>query len=258
MARVLSAAVLLPVVFGVIWFLPPIAILIMAQVAGLLAFREYASLSLGFGSKLFRGLTAIGVVATVAAVPHDLVAPVLVGCSLVMATASLATGSVGSAVLPNIASSLFALIYLGLPLGIVAKLQVSAGREAVVLLLATIMVSDTVQYYLGRLFGRTPLSPTISPNKTVEGAVCGGLAGAALLSLWAPMVLGPSSVVQRALLGVVVVTLGVVGDLFESQLKRGADVKDASGLIPGHGGILDRIDSLLFAAPGFYLCLHVG
>ena len=130
------------------------------------------------------------------------------------------------------------------------------GREAVLLLLATVMVSDTAQYYGGRLFGRIPLSPTISPNKSVEGALCGVVAGVALVVVYAQPALGPSSLFHRVSLGVIVVMLGIVGDLFESQLKRGVGVKDASALIPGHGGMLDRIDSLLFASPGFYLFLR--
>jgi len=137
-------------------------------------------------------------------------------------------------------------------------LMAAAGREAVVLLLATIMVSDTAQYYGGRWLGRTPLAPAISPKKTVEGALFGLAAGVALMLVIATPGLDRSTVPQRALLGVALVGLGIAGDLFESQLKRGAGVKDASVLIPGHGGMLDRIDSLLFAAPGFYLFLKLA
>ena len=256
MARVFSAVALLPLVVGVVWFLPSLATFLLVAIVALLAFREYRSLASGFGASLFRGVTLIGMLAMVVAVFYDMSVVVLVCVSLVLASASLASGRGGSKMLLDIASSLFAVIYLGLPLGTLAAIHASVGREAVLLLLATVMVSDTAQYYGGRLFGRIPLSPTISPNKSVEGALCGVAAGAALIVVYAQPALGPSSLFQRVSLGVIVVMLGIAGDLFESQLKRGVGVKDASALIPGHGGMLDRIDSLLFAAPGFYLFLR--
>ena len=106
-------------------------------------------------------------------------------------------------------------------------------------------------------FHDTPLAPAISPKKTVEGACCGVIAGIGLMLIAGELALGRTTLLQRVLLGAVLVGLGIAGDLFESQLKRAAGVKDASGLIPGHGGMLDRIDGLLFAAPGFYIFLQL-
>jgi phosphatidate cytidylyltransferase len=119
----------------------------------------------------------------------------------------------------------------------------------------TVMVSDTAQYYTGRLFGTRPLAPAISPKKTVEGAVGGFVFGTALFvsagAWWVPGM----PILFRIGLGLAVVALGIGGDLFESMLKRSAGVKDSSALIPGHGGVLDRIDALLFAAPVYYIVL---
>ena len=112
MARVLSAVVLLPLVIGVIWFLPPLATLLMVEVVAFLAYREYVALASGFGASLFRGFTLIGVGATVAAAPYGMVVFVLISASLVLAAASLATGRSGGETLLDIASSLFALLYL--------------------------------------------------------------------------------------------------------------------------------------------------
>ena len=258
MARVLSALALLPLVLGTVWFLPPLATLVLAEVVLLLAFREYAVLASAFGASLLRGVTVVGVAATAAAVVFDVTAVVLMASGLTLGTVSLASGRRGRQVLPDVAASLFPILYLGLPIGALAAIRVSAGREAVLLLLATIMVSDSAQYYGGRWLGKTPLAPEISPKKTVEGALFGLAAGIALMVAVTTPGLDQSTVSQRALLGMAVVGLGIAGDLFESQLKRGAGVKDASGLIPGHGGMLDRIDSLLFAAPGFYLFLRLA
>ena len=258
MARVLSALALLPLVIGTIWFLPWWATLVLAEVVLLLAFREYAALATAYGASLSRGVTVVGVAATVVAVAFDVTLVVLMASVLTIGVVSLATGRSGTQTLLDVASSLFPLLYLGLPIGALVAVQKFAGREAVLLLLATIMVSDTAQYYGGRWLGRTPLAPAISPKKTVEGALFGLAAGVALMLVIATPGLDRSTVPQRALLGVALVGLGIAGDLFESQLKRGAGVKDASVLIPGHGGMLDRIDSLLFAAPGFYLFLNLA
>ena len=130
-----------------------------------------------------------------------------------------------------------------------------AGPPGLFLLMLTVMVSDTAQYYTGRLFGRRPLAPAISPKKTIEGAIGGFVFGTLLLAIaghwWLPAV--PLGI--RVVLGAAVVALGIAGDLFESMLKRSAGVKDSSTLIPGHGGVLDRIDALLFAAPIYYVVL---
>jgi phosphatidate cytidylyltransferase len=119
----------------------------------------------------------------------------------------------------------------------------------------TIIVSDTAQYYTGRAFGRRLLAPVISPKKTIAGAaggfVFGGLFMAVAGAWWLPGV----PVALCAAMGMTIVALGIAGDLFESMLKRSAGVKDSSALIPGHGGILDRVDALLFAAPVYYVVL---
>ena len=123
-------------------------------------------------------------------------------------------------------------------------------------LMTTVMVSDTAQYYSGRAFGRHLLAPSISPKKTIEGAAGGFVVGTAFFvgvgAWWLPsMAIG-----VRLGLGLALVALGIAGDLFESMLKRSAGVKDSSTLIPGHGGVLDRIDALLFAAPVYYIVLR--
>jgi phosphatidate cytidylyltransferase len=146
--------------------------------------------------------------------------------------------------------------YIGLPLGMLVAIHAASGWRATVLLLATVVVSDSGQYYSGRAFGRRPLAPTISPKKTIEGAVGGVILGTAFMAIASRYVFPESDRVMAALLGAVIVLLGICGDLFESRLKRTAGIKDSSALIPGHGGVLDRIDALLFATPAFYLYLR--
>ena len=124
-------------------------------------------------------------------------------------------------------------------------------------LIFTIVVSDSAQYYAGRAFGRRPLSPAISPKKTLEGAI-GGMVLAVPAMIWSGSYFLPGVGPEwLALLGAAIAVLGMVGDLFESAIKRAAGLKDSSGLIPGHGGILDRLDAWLFAAPVYYAFLRV-
>jgi phosphatidate cytidylyltransferase len=255
MTRVLSALLLIPLVLGVVWFLPPVATLGLAVVAGVLSVFEYSNLAAALGIRLPRILTAAAVVAGCVAVGQGsvpaevvvLVAAVLIGSS------TLRAGTPGPDVLPRAAAAIFALAYIGFPLGAIAAVRLMGGREAVLLLMATIVISDSAQYYTGRALGRTPLAPSISPKKTREGALGGLVFGTLAMVIGGRSVFPATPVALVAVAGLAVVLLGIAGDLFESLLKRSAGVKDSSALIPGHGGILDRIDSWLFAGPAYYV-----
>jgi phosphatidate cytidylyltransferase len=131
-------------------------------------------------------------------------------------------------------------------LGALAK-----GTGLVVFLLITTQMNDVSQYVWGKMFGRTPLAPTLSPNKTREGMLGGLATSTALAAMLGPLLTplhGPAAAVSGAALALA----GVAGDLTVSALKRGAGVKDAGNLLPGHGGFIDRVDSLLYAAPLFF------
>ncbi|MFN0119934.1 MAG: phosphatidate cytidylyltransferase, partial [Blastocatellia bacterium] len=115
-----------------------------------------------------------------------------------------------------------------------------------------IFAGDTGAYYVGRAFGRHKLAPRISPGKTIEG-LAGGLLANALAVVISKYTFFPGLELSLGIpLALAMGVLGVIGDLCESMLKRGAGAKDAGQIIPGHGGILDRLDSLLFNAPLLY------
>ncbi len=154
------------------------------------------------------------------------------------------------------AATLLGAVYLGALGGTIAALRVlpPAGEGAwrIALLLGILVFSDTLAFFVGHAIGRRRLAPGISPGKSVEGAL-GGLAGGVLGALVVRQLGLPSlPLVHAALLGAAVAALGIVGDLDESLLKRWAGVKDSGTLFPGHGGMLDRLDSLLFGAPVLY------
>jgi phosphatidate cytidylyltransferase len=153
------------------------------------------------------------------------------------------------------AAELVATVYIGVPLGMLVAGQLLAGPKATLVLMGTVVVSDSAQYYTGRAFGRRPLAPAVSPKKTIEGAIGGVVFGILFMAVAGRFVFPRLGIPALAVLGAVVVVLGILGDLFESRLKRVAGVKDSSALIPGHGGVLDRIDALLFAIPAYYFVL---
>jgi len=120
------------------------------------------------------------------------------------------------------------------------------------LFFAIVMLTDTAAYYTGRAIGHHKLAPRISPGKTIEGSI-GGLVAALGAGPLCRLIFFPElPIVESMILGLIVSILGQVGDLAESMLKRGSGVKDSSNLLPGHGGMLDRLDSILAAAPAIY------
>jgi len=255
MTRVLSALVLLPLVIGAIWFLPPIATLLLSLMAAAVAFVEYAQIAAALGAHVPRVISGTAVLAACGALGSGWVAVDVVVMTAVITLGALAVGSgqPGPAILRDATAALFPIGYIGLPLGALAAVRVTGGRGAILLLMVAIVVSDSAQYYTGRALGRRPLAPTISPKKTVEGAIGGLVFGTAAFVIGARIVFPACPLALAGLVGASVTALGIVGDLFESLLKRSAGVKDSGTLIPGHGGVLDRIDSWLFAAPVYYV-----
>jgi phosphatidate cytidylyltransferase len=255
MARVLSALVLLPIVVGAVWFLPPIATLALALVAALFAFVEYAAIASALALDVPRAVSGAAVLGACVAVGSGwaLIDVILMTALIAIGAMAVGTAKIGPETLRNAAAAIFPIAYIGLPLGALAAVRATAGREAVLLIMAAIVISDSAQYYTGRALGRQPLAPAISPKKTREGAIGGVVFGTAAFVIGARFVFPDSPTLMTVLVGASIAALGIVGDLFESLLKRSAGVKDSGTLIPGHGGVLDRIDSWLFAAPVYYV-----
>lgn len=163
-------------------------------------------------------------------------------------------------VVGHLALLLFGLLYIPLLLGHMPLLRaLPQGREWIFLILFIVMFCDTFAYFVGSAVGCKKLYAAISPNKSIEGA-CGGLVGSVLGSLlFKFLFFSQLGVTDAVLLGLGLGVIGQIGDLFESLLKRSSDVKDSGTMIPGHGGILDRLDSLLFAfPPAYYFALLAG
>jgi phosphatidate cytidylyltransferase len=256
MTRVISGVLLAAAALAAILFLPFLWLRVLACVVAGLAADEYLRIT-GTRRSLSRWAVIAAVVYTCwwAALPAPL--GIVILSMIVIAWLAFEVLRQGRTV-EEAAVELIAPVYIGAPLGMLVALHTLAGWKGTLVLIGTIVVSDSAQYYSGRAFGRRPLAPAISPKKTVEGAIGGVIFGTVFMVVALAFAFPATPIVVRVLLGMVVVFLGIFGDLFESRLKRLADMKDSSALIPGHGGVLDRIDALLFAIPVFYFMVLQG
>lgn len=263
MTRIISALVLAAFVGAVVFLAPWWATVVVTALIAALGASEPAALSAAVGAPLSKPvvMTASAVVCVATAMTGDLVSggplvPVLLALVVGAGVVTLAAGPPGPAVVTRASMLVMAPIYVGAPLGALAWIQIKYGAFPMVLLLAIVALSDSTQYFAGRALGRRKMAPTISPGKTIEGAVGGIVAAAAAGAVLAPMWVNGLTWIEGLALGLLLCAAGIAGDLFESLLKRSAGVKDSSSLIPGHGGVLDRIDAHLFAAPVYVLFLR--
>lgn len=255
--RVYAALVFLPLFYFLVRYLPPIALFALVVAAALLALAEFyrfhfrdASASIAMGLGLGSAALLLASLQWPGLVPERavfLVILVALLTSSLFSSRGLKRSLVDSAVL------VFGVLYVGLTLGHLLFTRALAGGEYLILFLFLVTwAGDSGAYYAGVSLGSRPLAPVISPNKTVEGLI-GGFA-LALVAAWAGRLwfLPSFSVPDCVATGLLLTAAGLLGDLTESAMKRSASVKDSGRLIPGHGGMLDRLDSLMFTAPVFY------
>jgi phosphatidate cytidylyltransferase len=253
MKRVFTAAVGIPVVLLITVMGPEWLFTLLVSSAAALALEEFLTLGAARGmsrpGRWFLPLGA-GLTASFGSGPFWLLAAILAAV-LALMTVALFDGPLTGA-LERVALGIAGLIYCCFLPGFLMLLT----RDFVLVLLAIVWVGDSAAYYAGRNLGRRPLAPQISPKKTVEGAVA-GLAGSVAAGVFMAGWLAGETWFPAALFSGVTAIAGQIGDLSESALKRSAGVKDSSSILPGHGGILDRLDSLFFAAPVLYCLLQV-
>jgi phosphatidate cytidylyltransferase len=294
MKRILTAVVLIPIVLLLALRAPVIVLAPFIALVALLCIREFLDLVRHYGIEpLYGPVYGFTVLLFLALVLQPVTQPLL-STALMM----YAVGFFGvvapflflafamrrqdlRAAFPAAAAGAFAMVYIALPLALVLQIRLMwAGAFLVLYLLILVWVGDTAAYFAGRALGRHKLAPRISPGKTWEGTAASFLAAVAA-GVWifayapeinrallnaglieraqgyfAPQLLSPWLV---ALLSGLINLAAQLGDLVESLIKRGAGVKDSGSLLPGHGGMLDRLDALLFAAPilWYYVALQV-
>jgi phosphatidate cytidylyltransferase len=264
--RILSALVLLPPVLALIVWAPALAFAGVASLLAGLSGYEYGTITLHDRVPVGRWLTAILAAACCAAASAgpflESGASVLLPAVLLLAPSSLLfymfhpsgqRQTVEAAAFTTAgalwAGGLWSFVSL------IRSTDAAEGWRWLLLLLAAAVLTDTCAYAAGRLLGRRKLAPRISPKKTWAGAVGGALAAVGTVALARALLLPDLSLLEVAVLGPLLGVFLQLGDLSESFLKRGFGVKDSGHLIPGHGGLLDRVDALLLGAPVLYLFL---
>ncbi|HEX8814171.1 MAG TPA: phosphatidate cytidylyltransferase [Terriglobales bacterium] len=282
--RVLTAVVLIPIVLLLILRAPVSLLAVVAAVVALLAVQELLKLAELYGIRPLRWATYIfvGLFFVVLAYPSSnkplLDSAVFIYTTgfaaaiapFVFLTVGMRRGDLGGA-FPAAAVSSFAFAYIALPMGFLVQLrQQWSGAFLLVYLLSVVWAGDILAYFVGKSVGRHLMSPRISPKKTWEGAIASMVASVGVGLLLYNYALPISSALLNAhlierrdgmfalqktpmlpilLLSAVLNVAAQLGDLVESLIKRGAGVKDSGAILPGHGGMLDRVDALLFAAP---------
>jgi len=260
--RVLTAVVALPLVGALVVWREPLGFGVLVLVVAGLALTEYVNLTLAAASRRLRAsvvIVGVGLAAALYLRPDFALVWVLAAVVAASTAVLLEPGDLTAAG-ARLGLAGFGVVYLGALPASLALLHRDAAHGAVWVCAAIAVTfgNDTGAYFSGRALGRHKLYPAISPAKTVEGAV-GGLAAGLGILLAGHATLAPTMTLADCLLiAVPAAVLGPVGDLVESMIKRSAGAKDSGKLLPGHGGMLDRIDALLFVSAWVYVyVLHL-
>lgn len=256
-------------VWAAVFFVPPIIVLIIAGPPAVLplmvllatyfGLREFYNLALPHSRPVERILgIGLGLIfsALMAFGGAGWMAPFLVFLLLCLSVLFMVTSEDLSSTILNLGVTLFGIVYIGFLLSHVSLIRnIPGGKAWALFLITTVWAGDISAYFCGSRFGKHKLYPKISPKKTVEGLI-GAVIGSILVALSFSQLFIPQ--LEKGLCILIAIGLGIlgqVGDFTESMLKRSAQVKDSGSLIPGHGGMLDRLDSFLFSAPFLYYLL---
>jgi phosphatidate cytidylyltransferase len=261
MARVLSAIVFLPLLLLIIWRGAPVYFAGLILVVAALALLEYKNIATHVGMNVGivqSVLAGLSILTAFYFERPDLALAAFAALVIVELTAQLFTSQDLTKALASAAGTIFGVAYITVLGGYLIALRLvddkglSLSAKLISLFFLIVFAGDTGAYYTGRMLGKHKLAPRISPGKTIEGLI-GGLAANVLAVVIARHTFFPELELVTAIpLALLMGGLGVIGDLCESMMKRGSQVKDAAHLIPGHGGVLDRLDSILFNAPVLY------
>jgi phosphatidate cytidylyltransferase len=255
-ARELTALVLAPLLILAVGWMPPWAFVAIVFVVAALALHEFLALGENKGYPVQKTASILLLLFLLAAFlsPRISVELGVFAVLLVVPAIYIFSRARLDDALPGSAVCVLSTLYIGMLSGALIRLRIDfeVGSKLIFFLLLVVWLGDAGAYYVGRKFGKTRLSPRVSPKKSVEGGL-GGVVTSLIAATVIHFTFFPEFPLVHALIAAAILSVtGVIGDLAESLWKRSADVKDSGTLIPGHGGFLDRFDSVLFTAPLLY------
>ncbi|MCF7802926.1 MAG: phosphatidate cytidylyltransferase [Candidatus Marinimicrobia bacterium] len=263
--RITVSIIGIPLILAAIWFGQYYFLAFVAAVA-LLGLSELFSMAKTLDivpSRFIGGIATLGILWAFYIGTPALIITILISATLLSLFLEMVTTS--EQPLQNVSVTLFGLLYLGVGAGSMIGIRESGvfndyifTGQLVILIFAGVWICDTVAYFLGIRFGKHRLFEKVSPKKSVEGAVAGLLGAMAFVFGVYFSELVPGITLRMAvILAIIIGISGQAGDLMESWLKRRTDIKDSSSLIPGHGGVLDRFDSLLVVSPLIFIAIQL-
>jgi phosphatidate cytidylyltransferase len=260
--RIVTGVIAIPTLCLLIAYGPEPTLFIMVLIAVILGLREFYLLVLPENKEHERAIGIILgiVIATFMYLGDTSLLHASLGLSIVLLCSMYMLKSHDfTAAISKVAITLFGVLYIGFLLSYVTLIdKVSPGKRWIFFLVAIIWAADIGSFFVGSFMGKHKLYAKVSPKKTIEGLV-GGIGGGVAAALLYRTFLFPDLTVSDCLfLGLFLTLFGQLGDFTESMIKRSAHVKDSSNLIPGHGGMLDRLDSFLFSAPFLYFYIRWG
>ncbi|MFH0736686.1 MAG: phosphatidate cytidylyltransferase [bacterium] len=263
--RIVVSLLAAPIILFLCYF-GKLPFLFFVSVLGLVSFYEFSIMAAKKSSHVNKLIGYIAVLAIILNSYYNFIEfEILVYITIVMLFLIELFRKKNSAIF-NTGSTLAGIFYIGLFSSALIKIRelynissfiYDRGGLIIISLLLTIWVCDSAAFFIGSPFGKHKLYPRISPNKSWEGAIAGFVFSIFTVIALKSIILDFLSWQDIIIMGVVVGVFGQMGDLIESLIKRDANVKDSSSLIPGHGGLFDRFDSLLFTAPIIYLYFHL-